>query len=511
MDIFQMSFSASVLIGVVVIIRSVFLNSLPKKTFLILWSVVILRLLVPFSIPSQFSFYTGIDMVKRMFLGKTDALFPTEVLVMPNISTAPVTMETYAAVQISLVEIIWLIGICCFALFFIVTYIKCHREFKMSLPVKNDFISLFLQENSLHRSVQVQQSDRIKAPLTYGVLRPVILLPKKTDWTDKTKLQYILTHELVHIRRYDTLTKLLLTAAVCVHWFNPFVWMMYILANRDIELLCDETVVRTLGETIKSEYAFTLIGLEEKKSRFTPLVNNFSKNAIEERIVMIMKMKKTSFMGMLMALVLVLGTITVFATNADAGNNPKINNGNTTSEINSAVVISRNDKSGKAQISIDNGKTWVNEDEYAKKFPTPEIEWWTYDEYKVWLDNEKVQLQDMIGEKGWNPTEGWYVLTQQRIDETIKMYENILEEIKNGLKVSKTNGGDDQIMYSYKPSDISTTYGISLVNDKGEEATFGPYNTKEEMLDVIKPYCDEQVKAGKMTKQEADEIIGKYK
>jgi len=240
-------------------------------------------------------------------------------------------------------------------------------------------------------------------------------------------------------------------------------------------------------------------------------VNNFSKNAIEERIVMIMKMKKISFVGILMALVLVVGTITVFATNADVDNNSEINKGNTTSEINSAVVISRNDKSGKVQISIDNGKTWMNEDEYAKKFPPLEITWWTYDEYKEWLDNEKIQLQSMIGEKGWNPTEGWYILTQQRVDETIKMYEHILEEIKNGVKVSKPSDRNDQIIYSYKPSDISTTYGVALVNNKGEETTFGPYNTKEEMLDVIKPYCEEQVKAGNMSQQEADEIIGKYK
>jgi len=164
--------------------------------------------------------------------------------------------------------------------------------------------------------VQIRQSDRIKAPLTYGVFRPVILLPKKTDWTDETKLRYILTHEFTHIRRFDTLTKLVLTTAVCVHWFNPLVWVMYVLANRDIELSCDETVVRTFGETMKSAYALTLIGLEEKKSRLTPFANNFSKYAIEERINAIMKMKKSSLVGIILALALVVGTVTVFATSA---------------------------------------------------------------------------------------------------------------------------------------------------------------------------------------------------
>ncbi|HBK59723.1 MAG TPA: peptidase M56, partial [Firmicutes bacterium] len=169
-------------------------------------------------------------------------------------------------------------------------------------------------EHPLRRSVQIRQSDRIKAPLTYGVFRPVILFPKKTDWTDETKLPYILTHEFTHIRRFDTLAKLVLTAAVCVHWFNPFVWAMYVLVNRDIELSCDETVVRTFGETMKSAYALTLIGLEEEKNRHTFLVNSFGKNAIEERIVSIMKIKKTSLMGILLALTLAIGMVTVFAT-----------------------------------------------------------------------------------------------------------------------------------------------------------------------------------------------------
>jgi hypothetical protein len=211
---------------------------------------------------------------------------------------------------------VWLGGMCAFALFFITAYIKCRREFLTSLPVENDFIDSWLREHPMLRTVQIRQSDRIKAPLTYGVFRPVILLPKKTGWTDETRLGYILTHEFVHIRRFDSLSKLLFAAAVCVHWFNPFVWVMHILANRDIELSCDETVVQTFGETMKSDYALTLIAMEEKKKGFKPLCNNFSKNAIEERIISIMKMKKISLAGIMLAMALVVGTTTIFATNA---------------------------------------------------------------------------------------------------------------------------------------------------------------------------------------------------
>lgn len=325
MDIVQMSLSASVLIVVVVIIRSLALHKLPKKTFIILWGVVICRLLLLFSIPFNFSFYTGIDTLKRMFMESTGVAPPAGLPNITSLESIPGTGETIGVgasiSSFSWIELVWLTGICAFALFFITVYIKCRREFQTSLPVKNDFIAQWLREHPLRRPVQIRQSDRIKAPLTYGVLQPVILLPKKTDWADEVRLKVILTHEFVHIRHLDALTKLVLTVAVCVHWYNPLVWLMYVLANRDIELTCDETVVRTYGETIKSAYALTLIGLEEKKSRPTPLVNNFSKNAIEERIVSIMKMKKTSFVGIFLAVVLVIGTVTVFATNATTAAN----------------------------------------------------------------------------------------------------------------------------------------------------------------------------------------------
>jgi hypothetical protein len=147
----------------------------------------------------------------------------------------------------------------------------------------------------------------------------VVLLPKSADRTDIARLRYVLAHEFTHIRRFDVLKKWMLAAALCVHWFNPLVWVMYILANRDVELSCDENVVRTSGEKTKSAYALTLIGLEEQRSGLSPLVSNFAKSAIEERIVSIMKIRKTSLVGILLAVVLVAGTTTAFATSGVNG------------------------------------------------------------------------------------------------------------------------------------------------------------------------------------------------
>lgn len=318
MDIIQMSLSASILITAIMVIRALTLHKLPKKTFLVLWGVATFRLLLPFSIPSRFSIYTGLTMLKGLFVKKDSILLSIEAITIPKTESLVDIGEFIPnPTPISTIEIIWTAGMWVCILFFITSYITCIRKFKTSLPVSNGFIARWMHENPLRRPVQIRQSDLISAPLTYGIFRPVVLLPKNADWNNET-LKYVLSHEYTHIRHFDALTKLVLTAALCIHWFNPLVWMMYLLANRDIELFCDETVVRSLGINTKSNYALTLIGLEEKKGGITPLVSNFSKNTIEERIVSIMKIRKTSLLGTALALVLVAGTTAVFATNIAA-------------------------------------------------------------------------------------------------------------------------------------------------------------------------------------------------
>lgn len=323
MSLLNMSFSASALILVIVITRSLLLHKLPKRTFLVLWGVVLCRLLIPFEISSKFSIYSIVNTLTSGF-PETDFSINGLPSVQSNTAIAEITATlpetTYA--NVSPFMVIWFIGLAVCALFLLVTHLRCRREYKTALPVDNEFVKLWNQAHPIRRSVQIRQSDRISAPLTYGIFSPVVLLPKQTDWTDETRLKYILAHEFVHIRRFDTLTKLVMATALCIHWFNPFVWLMYVLSNRDIELSCDKAVVRTFGDNVKSAYALTLIGLEENKSRFTPLMNNFSKNAIEERIVSIMKMKKVSTFCIVATICLVVGVTTVFATSFKSNKTP---------------------------------------------------------------------------------------------------------------------------------------------------------------------------------------------
>ena len=318
MSLLQMSFSGAVFITAVVMIRAAAINKLPKKTFLVLWELVMVRLLIPFSIPSVFSVYTLVTH------GLSSAALP-EVTTGYNM---PVVEGVFAATggmeqppadilsSVSLWFIVWCAGMIPAALFFVISYLRCLMEFRTALPVRSHYVEKWLEQQTLKRPVLVRQSDRISTPLTYGIFRPVILMPKKTDWKNEKQLQYILTHEYVHIYRYDTVTKLLAACALCVHWFNPFVWVMYRLFNRDIELACDESVIRQFGEKSKSAYSLMLINMEAAKSGLLPFCNNFSKNAVEERITAIMKMKKNSLFAICIAAMLIVGVTTTFATSA---------------------------------------------------------------------------------------------------------------------------------------------------------------------------------------------------
>lgn len=468
MSLLQMSFSGAILILVIVVIRALAINKLPKKTFLALWGIALFRLLIPFTVPASFSVYSLMkyfapthSLSEEISKGNMEPIIPYRNVA--AIPTAPVDGKIQNS--ISLWVIIWLSGMLICAVVFTVSYFKCRKEFKTSLPVRNEYTQKWINEHQILRSIEIRQSDRISTPLTYGVFHPVILLPKTVDRIDRKSLGYILAHEYVHIRRFDTVTKLIATFALCLHWFNPGVWVMYVLANRDIELSCDEAVIRLFGESTRSSYAMAIIQMAEVKSGITPLCSNFSKNAIEERIVAIMKFKKSSFIALALACALVLTVGATFATSASA-----TEASNTAEKVESIVsdevILSRTNDDGKIQYSADGGKTFLDEDDFQKRYQTVNVEWWTYEEYKAWLENEKEVLQGMLGEKAYTNDRGDFIWTQEVIDETIAEYEKTLQDIKSGIKISKTVDGDEDIMLA-QYDDNNIVFGTK----KGEATT----------------------------------------
>ena len=327
MSLLQMSFSGAVLILAIAVIRAAAINKLPKKTFLVLWGVALLRLLVPFSIPSAFSVYSLVD--RNADTSK----------MIPIMSGEPIG-EKFAEhlPALSVWPVIRCMGTMLCIMLFIILYLHWYFEFQTSLPVHNSYADQWLNAHKLKRPLRIRQYKKVTTPLTYGVFRPVIVMPKDTEWENLKQIQYVLMHEYVHICCYDTAIKMIAALALCIHWFNPLVWVMYILLNRDIELSCDESVVRRLGLSEKSTYANMLIGMEARKSGLMPFCNGFNKNSIEERITAIMRMKKTSKFTMIFACLVVIGVTFAFATSARAKENDSLADASGVNDFPSGII-----------------------------------------------------------------------------------------------------------------------------------------------------------------------------
>lgn len=443
MDLLTMSLSAAVMIAAIVILRALLIDRLPKTTFLILWAVVLLRLLVPVSVPSAWSVYSLLQPKQQSIqtVQEESTVLPQvePVVSQPSaITTEPVTPavdsatgeaeeitatparqesssptvqqstpteqppqaeETKPAISLPVEPsaLIWGVGAAALGLYFVVGYWRATREFDMSLPVEHPFCGEWLQRQKekmpLRRQIRIRQFDRIGTPLTYGVRRPTILLPNQTLEEQPKTLTYILTHEYVHIRRFDCVSKLLLSAALCLHWFNPLVWVMYVLANRDLELSCDEMVLRLLGIENRSAYAMALLEMEEKRSGFGALYSAFGKNAIEERIGAIMKMKKRSLLSVVMAVVLVFTLTACLATSpVEEETSAQTAEEKNTIESETVSVTSELTEKEKNQIGWEYNRKWQLADYIPYGFAyNEETEKWQYQGLDVhaFLDPEK--------------------------------------------------------------------------------------------------------------------------
>jgi beta-lactamase regulating signal transducer with metallopeptidase domain len=360
MNILQMSITGGLLITVIIIIRAIALNKLPKKMFPILWSIVIFRLLVPVSIPLPFNVLSIYDVLFPATIEQpvienplnTGTTFP---IIMPEVvGQSPETTQPF-----SVATVIWLFGMLAAFIFFAVIFFKNHRELRFATLIRdNDYLNKWLAEHKTKRSLSILQSDRITTPIAVGIFNPRIILPMSMNMDDTQLLDYVLAHEYYHIKQHDALLKILFTFTLCVHWFNPLVWVMFILANRDLELSCDEMVINRFGAETKTAYAYTLIGMAEQRNKFTPLYNSFSKNATEERIVSIMKVKKTSLVSLISACFMV-SVLIVGAFAVSANDNTPSNPAPTTLALNNPPQnedsVSHNE--GELNFSLNNAST----------------------------------------------------------------------------------------------------------------------------------------------------------
>lgn len=314
-----MSVTGAVLILAIAVIRLPLLRTaLPKATFRLLWGLATLRLLIPWEIPFPLSIYACVPQGSAVMFGKPSRLFDGMAAAGAEMPAGKVLLEPAAwFADLSLLGLVWLLGTAVMGAVFLAAYIRWRRIFRAALPVTSAAAGTWLASHPLRRAVRLRQSDRIAGPLTYGIFRPVILLPRAMAEEADTALSCVLTHEYIHIRRFDAAFKLALAAALCLHWWNPAVWLLYGLAGQDLELACDEAVLET-REIRPGDYARALLSAEAARSGLHMFSNCFGGCFTERRIHYIMKRKPLAAGAVLLAALLVVLMGTIFATSAQA-------------------------------------------------------------------------------------------------------------------------------------------------------------------------------------------------
>ena len=285
LKLLNLSISASWLVLAVLVLRLVSKRS-PKWMNVLLWGIVALRLVLPFSVESALSLIPSAETVSPAVVQFDPAPTITSGVSIIDNAVNPSLSEHFAAVPTMSVnplyvwtEIagwVWLIGLGTMLLYALVSYLRLRRRVRVSLPVQD----------------HIYLCDAISSPFILGVVKPHIYLPSGLD---EVQRQNVLSHEQAHLARRDHWWKPLGFALLAVYWFNPVLWLAYALLCRDIELACDERVIRTMDESAVKTYSTVLLACSMPRQAVITCPLAFGEVGVKERVKNALHYKKPAF------------------------------------------------------------------------------------------------------------------------------------------------------------------------------------------------------------------------
>ncbi len=282
-QVLNMSITASYVI-VFVIIARMLLKKVPKIFSYVLWFAVLFRLISPFSVESIFSLIPARtqtltnDIMYSQTPQINSGITVVDQAVNNSMIPAPVAEASVNPMQIwfTLGETIWIFGFAVLFLYSIFTAIKLYIRLKFAKPIFDN----------------VYEMNGISTPFIFGVLKPKIYLPIGLSENEKS---YIIKHEKTHLKRFDHLIKPFAFFVVCVHWFNPLVWVAFYLMCEDMEMSCDESVIKEMGSEIKKDYSRSLLSLSTGRRIIIGSPLAFGENNTKGRIINILNYKRPGF------------------------------------------------------------------------------------------------------------------------------------------------------------------------------------------------------------------------
>lgn len=291
---------------VFVLITRLLLKKAPKIFPYALWGIVLFRLLCPFSFESVLSLIPmakspiSQDIIYSAAPQINTGIAAFDNVINPILPVASNISESINPIQIWLFigTVVWAIGMATMVIYSVVAYIKLKRSLIGAAPLK----------------ANIYLADHISSPFVMGLFKPKIYLPSSLSDSEK---DYIIAHEMCHIRRFDHITKIIAFAALTIHWFNPLVWIAFIASGKDMEMSCDEAVMKKMNTDIRTEYSQSLLrfGTAKRMIHATPLA--FGEGNTRSRVKNVLNYKKPALW------VIVVSAIAVVAIGVGLTANPK--------------------------------------------------------------------------------------------------------------------------------------------------------------------------------------------
>ena len=309
LKLLNMSITAGWLILAVLCIRLLF-RKIPKWVNCLLWGVVAIRLVCPFSIESQFSILPSTEPIKSSTVveGEVQNYIPSidsRLTIVKNTinpmltetfaynesdSAAPLQIVTYAA------GLVWCCGMVLLIIWAVGSAVKLHKLVKEAVCVRDN----------------IYICDAVKSPFILGIFRPRVYLSSALR---EREMDYILAHESAHLKRKDNWWKALGYLLLCIHWFNPLCWMAYSLLCKDIELACDEKAAKDMTFHEKKEYSKVLLSCARQRSLIMVCPLAFGEVGVKERVKSVLNYKKPTLWIMIATVAVLVILVVCFLTN----------------------------------------------------------------------------------------------------------------------------------------------------------------------------------------------------
>ena len=346
LKIIDMSLTGTIVCCFVMLIRLP-LRRAPKIWSYILWSVVLFRFLCPisFSVPAAPLELAATQVTYYGEHTSTISYIPAqqmELIRTGNILGEGAAQETANAISaVDVCAVLWMFGICVMVLSGAVSYLQLRRRLV----------------GAMHTEENVYLADHIGTPFVLGLMWPRIYIPSGVPIRERV---FILAHEKHHIRRGDHVIKLLAWIALCIHWLNPFAWIAFILAGKDMEMSCDEAVLRQLGPGIRADYSQSLLRLAsgQRVISFAPLA--FGEGDTKGRVLNMVRWKKPKLWISIVCVVISLVVLAACAVNPSVSDGPKdqgaVNFGHMTVAVSSQYTHGESEQGG---VSIYEGELLI--------------------------------------------------------------------------------------------------------------------------------------------------------